>query len=257
MEFIDTHAHLYLNEFKDDIDEVLERCQQKLVTGIVLPNIDKNTVDDLNALSNAHNGLCYPLMGLHPTHVTREFENDLSELFTYFKTGTYYGVGEIGIDLYWDRSLKDEQCMAFEKQVRIALQHDLPVVIHARDSYDEIFSVLNTINASRYFGIQHAFTGNPDQANALAELGFKLGIGGIVTFKNSGLADTVAEIPLEHIVLETDSPFLAPVPFRGKRNESSYIGYVADKIAMIKNTTVQEVSQVTSHNARQVFKKIL
>jgi TatD DNase family protein len=256
MEFIDTHAHLYLPEFDKDRNLVVATARQLGVQKIILPNIDHTSILPLNKLTDCFPGVCFPLMGLHPTSVKEDFQDELITVREELASGRYYGVGEIGIDLYWDKQYLCEQRLAFEDQIRLALQYDLPVVIHARESFTEIFDTLEKFGNSGLTGIFHAFTGDADTAAKVIAMGFKLGIGGILTFKNSGLRDVLTSVSPEHIVLETDSPYLSPVPMRGKRNESSYLLYTAEILAKIKNMTLGQVADMTSANALAVFKKI-
>jgi TatD DNase family protein len=253
MLLIDTHSHIYLPEFDYDLDEVINRAKGAGVGKIVLPNIDSSSIQRIHTLANAYPNYCIPLIGLHPTSVKGNFEEEFNKIFEQFNNYPYKGIGEIGIDLYWDKTFFKEQIFVFEKQLLIALQNDLPVVIHARNSFDEIFSSVSKSQFKGLRGIFHAFTGNPDQAKTIIGMGFKIGIGGILTYKNSGLDETVKTIDLQHMVLETDSPFLTPVPFRGKRNESSYITHIADKLAEIKDVSSGEVFRVTTNNAIDIF----
>lgn len=254
MEFIDTHSHMYLPQFAEDLEDSMQRALDKSVTKIIIPNIDSKTIPLVDEMSEAFSGQCIPLMGLHPTHVKDDYEAELEIVFKQLVSKHYYGIGEIGIDLYWDKSFYDQQVEAFKKQIIYALENDLPFVIHARESFNEIFQVLKSINIDRFKGIFHAFTGTPEDADKIVEMGFKIGIGGILTFKNSGLADTVRLIDINHIVLETDSPYLAPVPFRGKRNESSYLPLIASILADIKNVPIEKVANITSQNAIELFR---
>jgi TatD DNase family protein len=192
-------------------------------------------------------------IGLHPTHVKEDYENELQKIYKSFKPHQYVGIGEIGIDLYWDKTYFEEQKSSFEFQVRFAIENDLPVIIHARESYDEIIKVLTKINLKTFKGIFHAFPGDYSQAMQVIEMGFAIGIGGVLTFKNSHLPEVVKHVDLNHIVLETDSPYLAPVPYRGKRNESSYIPIIAEKIAALTHTKIDEVASKTTNNAREIF----
>lgn len=253
MAYIDTHSHLYLSDFSGDIDECISRCKERNVIKIVLPNIDSKTIQPMLDLENKKPELFSSLIGLHPTHVKRGFEDELNNIFNTIDSHPYIGIGEIGIDLYWDKTFIEEQRVAFEHQVRVALQRDLPVVIHARESYQEIIEILKKINSNSYLGIFHAFPGNIRQAKEVIEMGFALGIGGVATFKNSHLPEVIRHIDLNHIVLETDSPYLAPVPFRGKRNESSYIPIIAEKIALLSGTSIDEVAATTTTKACQIF----
>lgn len=253
MQFIDTHAHLYLKEFNDDLNLVIDRAKEMGVIKIVLPNIDASSILPLHVLSDRYPNLCIPLMGLHPTQVKENFAEEMEIILNRFEHFSYKGIGEIGIDLYWDKTHQVEQIAAFKIQLDFALKNHLPVVIHARDSFREILDILNTHEYSGLSGIFHAFTGDKELAMEITGMGFKLGIGGILTFKNSGLADAIRDVSLRHLVLETDSPYLAPVPFRGKRNESSYVRLVAEKLAELKDISVEEVAEVTTRNATEVF----
>ncbi len=252
--FIDTHSHIYLDQFEEDLDECMLRAAKEGVEQIILPNIDSQSIPELVALLGKYPKECKGLMGLHPTHVKDNFEEELEGVFKELSSGKYIGIGEIGIDLYWDKTFLKQQKNAFIQQVKYAMQLDIPFVIHARDSFNEIFQALNEIGEKEYKGILHAFTGNERQAQQAIEFGLLLGIGGIVTFKNSGLSDVIADIDLNHLVLETDSPYLAPTPHRGKRNESSYIPLIAAKIADVKGLTLDEVAKVTTRNAKELFK---
>jgi TatD DNase family protein len=253
MHLVDTHSHLYLEEFDNDLDDVIQRAVNGGVDKIVLPNIDSSTVKRLHILSQKYPDNCFPLMGLHPTHVKENYKVELENVFNQFDVFDYKGIGEIGIDLYWDKTYLNEQIIVFEQQLAFALSKNLPVVIHARDSLDVIFASISKMEFKGLKGIFHAFTGNIVQAEKIINGGFKLGIGGIVTFKNSNLEEIIKSVGLEHLVLETDSPFLAPVPYRGKRNESGYIRIIADKISDITGETFDQVAKVTTNNAVQLF----
>jgi TatD DNase family protein len=252
--FIDTHAHLYLPEFEADRDSVVHQALQQGVKKILLPNIDSSSIEPMNRLAAAHPDVCYPLMGLHPTSVQENYPDEINRVTQELDQGSYIGIGEIGIDLYWDKSRFREQCMAFTAQLDLSLTHHLPVVIHARESFNEILEILEDYRNKGLMGIFHAFTGTPNIAEKVVALGFKLGIGGIVTYKKSTLPEVIREIGLEHLVLETDSPYLTPVPYRGKRNESSYIPLIADAVKQIKNITLEEVARVTTNNVLSLFK---
>jgi TatD DNase family protein len=253
MEFIDTHSHLYLKEFTPDIHETINRAILVNICKIVLPNIDSESIIPLHDLTNKYPDSLIPLMGLHPTYVKENFEKELEVIFKQFETFPYKGMGEIGIDHYWDLTYKEEQLIAFKMQLDFALKMNLPVVIHARDSFREILDVIKTPEYSTLYGIFHAFTGDNSLAEEIIGLGFKLGIGGIVTFKNSGLSEVIKKTGIEHLVLETDSPYLAPVPYRGKRNESSYIRLIAERIAEIKDIPLEKVAEITTRNAKEIF----
>lgn len=253
MNFIDTHSHIYLPQFDADRDASVERAIEQGVKKIVLPNIETETIHANKSLSVKYPEVCFSLMGLHPTYVKANFHEELDAILKEFNNHDYKGVGEIGIDLYWDKTFIEEQKESFKIQVEFSLKNNLPFVIHSRDSFDEVIGVLESINSAKYQGIFHAFSGTPSEADKVIELGFKIGIGGVVTFKNSNLPEVVKHIPLKHIVLETDSPYLTPVPNRGKRNESSYIPLIADKIAQVKAVNIEEVAEITSTNASNLF----
>jgi TatD DNase family protein len=253
MFFIDTHAHLYLEEFRNDIQEIMKHADNEHIKKIILPNIDSSSILPLHNLVDLYPDVCIPLMGLHPTYVNENPESELEKIEAQLRTYPYLGIGEIGIDLYWDKSFITQQIMVFKYQLDLALEMRLPVVIHARDSFNEIMQVVRLTKYAGLKGIFHAFTGSAELAEEITSLGFKLGIGGILTFKNSGLQQAIQNIALEHLVLETDSPYLAPVPHRGKRNESSYIRLVAEKLAEIKRVSIEEVAEITSHNAEKLF----
>lgn len=253
MNFIDTHSHIYLPHFDEDRELAVLRAEESKVNKIILPNIDAESVNANKDLAQKYPENCFSLMGLHPTHVKDNYLDELKVVFSELDTDFYKGVGEIGIDLYWDKTHFEEQKDAFRKQVEYALKHDLPFVIHSRDSFDELIEVLEQINHAAYKGIFHAFSGDINQAQRVIEMGFLIGIGGVVTFKNSKLPEVVEQVDLNHIVLETDSPYLAPTPHRGKRNESSYIPLIAKKIADLKSVNLYEVANVTSSNAINLF----
>jgi TatD DNase family protein len=254
MQLTDTHTHLYLSDFRDDIDKVVGRAIDSGVTKMLLPNIDSRTIKNMNKLAARYKDNVYPMMGVHPGSIRDDFKKELKTVEDELARGHYIAVGETGIDLYREKKYIKEQLYAFERQLKLAIEFDLPVVIHARNSFTEIFTSLDKFKNSGLRGVFHAFTGNIDQArHIINSYNFKLGIGGIVTFKNSGLDSVVGEIDLGHVVLETDSPFLAPVPFRGKRNESGYLVYIAGKIAEIKKISQLKVAEVTTRNAEDIF----
>lgn len=251
--FVDTHSHIYSEEFDSDRDQAIERAVAAGISKIVLPNIDCATITPLLDLTHSHPGLFVPLIGLHPTSVTPDFRSDLKMIETWYNKQLFSGIGEIGIDLYWDKTYLEEQLEAFRIQLGWAKQAGMPVVIHVRDSFAEVIRVLEEEKDERLTGVFHSFTGNSDQAQQIIGLGFKIGIGGIVTFKNSGLDHTVQQTDLRYIVLETDSPWLTPVPYRGRRNESAYIPLIAARIAALHHIPVEEVARVTTLNAQQLF----
>ncbi len=254
MQLIDTHTHLFLEQFDKDRDEVVNRAIKSGVEKLFLPNIDSSSITDMLNLANKYPDNCYPLMGLHPTSVDENFEKELETVEEYLKKQKFYGIGEIGIDLYWDKTFLPQQEQAFIHQIKLAKQYSLPIVIHVRDSFEETLKIVDKYNNDKLTGIFHCFTGSYEQAQHIIQYGgFKLGIGGVLTFKNSKLDQVVQKIPLEHIVLETDSPYLAPSPYRGKRNESAYVVKVAEKLAEIYGLPLQEVAKITSDNAGQIF----
>lgn len=251
--FIDTHTHLYSEEFNADRANVIKKAISAGVTKLYLPNIDSTSIEGMLQLEEEYPQNCFPMMGLHPCSVNENVEAELKIVEDWLSKRKFSAVGEIGIDLYWDKTFFEQQKMAFKRQIDWALQYDLPIVIHCRDAFDEIFEILSSYQQLPK-GIFHCFSGNLEQANKIISLTkFKLGIGGVVTFKNSGLDKVVGEIDMQHLVLETDSPYLAPVPFRGKRNESSYLMMVAEKVAQIKNSSIAEVAEITTKNAQEIF----
>lgn len=250
---VDTHAHLYDERFVDDFGEMMKRAETQQVRKIFLPNVDTETAIHLVKLCKENPNVIFGMMGLHPCSVNENVDAQLDEIFAWFDKEKFYAVGEIGIDLYWDKSFYRQQVQAFEKQLHKSLELDLPVAIHCRDAFNEIFEVVESPEFKNVRGIFHCFSGNEEQAFRLTELGYYLGIGGVVTFKNGGLDKALKNIPLEKMVLETDAPYLAPVPYRGKRNESSYVLEVAQKLADIKETSVAKVAEITTANANHIF----
>lgn len=253
MQFIDTHTHIYLPEFDADRDEVVERAVNSGITRMLMPNIDIKSVDQMLAAESRYADICFPMSGLHPTSVKEDYTEQLAKLEKLFTKHKYIAIGEIGIDLYWDKTFIKEQMIALRRQINFALDKKLPVVIHSRDSFPELFSVLDEFRGKGLKGVLHAFTGRLNDAEKAIELGFMLGIGGIVTFKNSGLDNVVKEVGPEHLILETDSPYLAPVPHRGKRNESSYICLINKKLAEIFRMSEDEVASITFANSSELF----
>ncbi len=253
MFFVDSHTHLYLEQFGADRNEVVKRAIKEGVEMMLLPNIDKDSFDDMMALCNAFPDNCFPMTGLHPTSVKEDYEKELAEVEKQLEKNRFVAVGEIGIDLYWDKTYKTQQEDAFRKQLQLAKKFSLPVSIHTRDSFDEVYCIVKEEKTNDLNGVFHCFTGTTHQAEKIMEMGFFMGIGGVLTFKNSGLGDVVKDIPLEFLLLETDSPFLTPAPYRGKRNESAYVRFIAGKLAEIKETTVEEIAAITSNNAMNLF----
>lgn len=255
MSFIDTHSHLYLPEFDQDRDEMIKRAIDQEITKIFLPNIDSESILPMLQLADKFPQNCFPMMGLHPTSVKNNFQQELEIVEKWLEKKSFFGIGEVGIDLYWDKTFRDEQILAFQHQIKLSLDHNLPLIIHSRNSFHEIFSSLENFRNKNLQGIFHSYTGTIEEAYRAINLGFKIGINGIVSFKNSGLDKIVAEIGLDHLVLETDSPYLAPVPKRGKRNESSFLIYIAEKIAEITGEDLEKVALITNRNAAEIFGK--
>ena len=253
MQIIDTHTHLYLEQFKEDMDKVISRAKENGVSKFIFPAIDSSHFQDMHDLKNKYPESIYLMTGLHPTDVKENYVEELDFVTKTLKNHNYVAIGEIGIDLYWDKSTLKEQQEAFRFQIRLAIKNDLPIVIHCREAFDEIFEILNEENCETLRGVFHCFTGDLNQAKKAISLGFLLGIGGVVTFKNAGIDKFLNQIDLNHIVLETDSPYLAPVPFRGKRNESSYIIYVVEKLSELYKLPKEQIASVTTNNAKKMF----
>lgn len=252
---IDTHSHLFLEEFSEDLPQVMQRAREAGVSRIFMPNIDSSTIDALLAVCSQYPGYCYPMIGLHPTSVNETYEKELAVVKERLSApNNFVAIGEIGLDLYWDKSFLKEQLLVFEKQIEWALEYRLPIVIHSREAFDYIYKVMQPYKDTPLTGIFHSFTGTPEEASRLLEFeGFMLGINGVVTFKKSTLPETLQQVPLERIVLETDSPYLTPVPNRGKRNESANVKYTFQKVAEIYRTDLENVARITSDNALKVF----
>jgi TatD DNase family protein len=255
MRLIDTHSHLFLEEFSEDLPQVIERARSAGITHIFMPNIDSTTIDSMLSVCNAYKDYCFPMIGLHPTSVNADYEKELEIVARELKSfNKYIAIGEIGMDLYWDKTFLKEQQIALDKQINWALEYDLPVVIHCRDAFDYIYNVLEPYKNTSLKGIFHSFTGTDDEAARILEFsGFLIGINGVVTFKKSHLPEVLTKIPLEKIVLETDSPYLTPVPNRSKRNESAYVKDTLMKISEIYRMSPETVGSVTSENALKVF----
>lgn len=253
MELVDTHTHLYLPDFDPDRNELIQRAIEKNVLKFFLPNIDSSTLEPLYKMADDFSGYCFPMAGLHPTSVKENYRDELKIVEQQLQDHKIYGIGEIGIDLYWDKTYFREQQEAFRYQVQLAIDQNLPVIIHSRNSFDEIMDILETFQETAFNGIFHSFTGTEKQARRVIDMGFYLGINGIVTFKNSGLDFVVGKLKPENLVLETDAPYLAPVPKRGKRNESSYLIFTARKISEIFSITLEEIAKITTRNALDIF----
>lgn len=253
MQLIDTHAHLYAEEFDADRTEMVQRALDAGLSRMYLPNIDSTSIEGMLALEAQFPGQCLAMMGLHPCYVKENYQEELAVVKSWLEKRSFPAIGEIGIDLYWDKTFVREQEEAFLTQVEWAKQYDLPIVIHSRESMEMILDLLQPVRHERLRGIFHCFTGTVQQAEAAIELGFLLGIGGVLTFKKSGLDVVLSEVDLQHLVLETDAPYLAPTPFRGKRNESSYLLKVAEKLAEVKGMSLNEVADITTQNALQLL----
>ncbi|HTK18770.1 MAG TPA: TatD family hydrolase [Mucilaginibacter sp.] len=249
----DTHTHQYYETDPAKRQELMQRCLDNSISRLFLPNVDSASIYLVMSQVATFPEYCYPMLGLHPCDVKENWKQELETIYNAIPKYEIYAIGEIGIDLYWDKSTLDIQIEAFKIQINWAKELKLPIVIHCRDSFDEVFAVLEEEKDDDLRGILHCFTGNLEQAHKLINLGFYLGIGGVVTYKNSGLDKVVQEIDLKHIVLETDSPYLTPVPHRGKRNESSYLKYVAEKVADLHQTSIENVAAVTTANSKIVF----
>jgi TatD DNase family protein len=249
---IDTHCHLYLSDFQSDFDTVLNNALKNDVRKIILPNIDVESLPNLQKTYEKNTYIFAPTLGLHPTSVKENFNDELTIIFS-SSFDNVVAIGEIGIDLYWDKTFLAEQKSAFEFQINVAVEKSLPVIIHSRNSMNEIFDVLKLYKNKNLRGVFHCFPGSVQQAKQVVDNGFYIGIGGVVTYKNSGMQNVVRELPLEHMVLETDAPFLTPAPHRGTRNEPSYIKIIAEKIAEIKNISLDEITEITTKNAELLF----
>jgi len=250
----DSHTHLYLSAFEKDRDQMIQRAIDSGVSLMLLPNIDSTTIAPLFSLAEAYPNHCYPMMGLHPTSVKENYLDELRLIEVALENKGIIAIGETGMDLYWDKTFLKEQEEAFATQIGWALELDLPLVIHARDSFQEIFQVLDREARPELRGVFHSFTGGPDELERALAFNFMIGINGIVTFKNSNLSEVVRSIPTNKLLLETDSPFLAPHPYRGRRNESSYLVETAEKVSEIYNLSLEELARITSSNAEHLFR---
>ena len=254
MGIIDTHTHIFASEFDQDIAEVVDRAKRAGVTKILLPNIDVESVHRLHKLSDEYPDYCFPMMGLHPSSVTSNWEQDLNQIKENFSKRKYIAVGEIGIDLYWDKTLVQKQKLAFEEQLRWSREYDLPVSIHSRDAISEVIESIKNVGADNLRGVFHSFGGTLEEMQAILSLkNFYLGVNGVVTYKNSKLPEVLKEASLMHIVIETDAPYLPPVPYRGKRNEPSYTREIVKKLSEIFSCSVEEVEKITADNAKSIF----
>lgn len=257
MQVTDTHAHLYSSKFENDRDAMIKRAIAIGVTRIFLPAIDSDSHEQLIALANQYPDNCFPMMGLHPCSVKQEdVHQELEQVYDYLKSGEFCAVGEIGIDLYWDKTTLALQQEAFAQQIDWALEFDLPIAIHSRDAFNECYDIVKAKQNGKLRGVFHCFSDGPEEAQKVVDLGgFYLGIGGVLTFKNSTLPAAIEDIPMEYLLLETDSPYLAPVPHRGQRNESAYVTHVADRLSEVKRIFLRDVIEQTTQNSIRLFGK--
>ncbi len=254
MMFIDTHTHLFVEQFNEDREEVVQRAMDTGVEVMLLPNIDLESIPQMNELAAKYPNNCFPMMGLHPGSVDQNWKQILQTIEKELFENTYIAVGEIGIDLYWSREFEEAQKEVFRQQVLWAKELGKPIVIHAREAFDEIFEIIDELNDESLTWIFHCFTGTLEQANHVINYGgFKMGLGGVLTYKKSGLDKVIENVDLKHLVLETDSPYLPPTPYRGKRNESSYLLHIAEKLADVQSITLKQVAEVTTQNAKEIF----
>jgi len=250
---IDTHCHIYLEEFEADRPEMLSRAENEGVTLFFMPAIDSKTHENMVLLEENYKGKCLAMMGLHPGSVKEDFAGELKAARDWFEKRNFVAVGEIGLDFYWDKTFTIQQYEAFHTQIEWALEFDIPIVIHSRNAIDECINVVKEHQEGKLKGVFHCFSGSIEQAKQIIDLGLHLGIGGVVTFKNSGLDKVMNEVDMKHVVLETDSPYLAPVPFRGKRNECSYLKYVVEKLSELKEIPKKDIEDITTKNAEELF----
>jgi len=253
MNLVDTHCHLYSEEFELDQEAVLQRAFSEGINKFYLPAIDSSAIPAMLALEKKFPGKCMAMMGLHPCYVKENFQQELIVVKDWLSNRNFSAVGEIGLDYYWDKTFAAEQVIAFRNQIEWSIEYKLPIVIHTRNAMQETIEIVKEYVPEGVRGIFHCFSGSFENAIEIIEAGFYLGIGGVLTYKNAGLVNVLSKINLQHLVLETDAPYLSPVPFRGKRNESSYLKYVVEKLAEIKNCSVETVAKVTTENAEKIF----
>ena len=258
IEFVDTHTHLFVQEFDEDKNNVVQRAIAAGVTKLCLPSITEESVPAIMKMCEEHPGVCFPMIGLHPTELGEDYKGVLERLYDILKNDNrYIAVGEVGLDFYWDDTRKKEQLEAFDAQIAWAAEMGLPLAIHSRSAFNELYDVMESHRGKGLTGVFHCFSGNEDEARKLLSFdGFCLGIGGVVTYKKSILPEVLKSVPLERVLLETDSPYLPPVPFRGKRNESAYVPYIAEFLADVYDCTIDEVARVTTINACRIFPKL-
>lgn len=253
MVLVDSHCHLYLKEFEHDLNAVMSNARNAGVARFYLPCINSEVISDMLKLESLYKGECFPMMGLHPCSVKEDFLKEIKIIEDWLSIRSFVAIGEIGLDFYWDKTFIKQQYEAFLLQMELSLQHDLPIVIHTRNAMEETIKAVEPFAAKGLKGVFHCFSGNNANANKIVDMGFLLGIGGVLAYKNSGLAEALHDIDLAHFVIETDAPYLSPVPFRGKRNESSYIKIIAEKLALVKGVSVEEVAEVTTGNVEKIF----
>ena len=253
MKYIDTHTHLFSRQFNDDRHVAVRRAIEAGVEKMLLPNIDSESLEPMYALCDAFKDNCLPMIGLHPSDVNADYETALATIEAQFGTRDFIAIGETGLDYYWDSTFKEQQKISFHQHIRWAKEKRLPIVIHTRNSFEDAIEMIHAEKDENLTGVFHCFSGTKEDAAKIMDVGFYMGIGGVLTFKNSGIAEAVADIPMQYLVLETDSPYLAPVPHRGKRNESAYIPIIAQKLAEVKNLSIEEVAQLTTENAIKLF----
>ena len=258
IDFVDTHTHLFVQEFDEDRNSVVQRALDAGVTKLCLPSITEESIPSIMKMCEEHPGVCFPMMGLHPTELGDDYKRTLERMYNILKNESrYIAVGEVGLDFYWDDTRRKEQLEAFDAQIEWAAETGLPLAIHSRSAFNELYDVMETHRSKGLTGVFHCFSGNEDEARKLLSFdGFCLGIGGVVTYKKSILPAVLKDVPLERVLLETDSPYLPPVPFRGKRNESAYVPYIAEFLAGVYGCSIDEVARVTTSNAYRIFPKL-
>ncbi|WP_421765693.1 TatD family hydrolase [Ekhidna sp.] len=250
---IDTHAHIYLEHFQEDIDQVVERAQERGIDKILMPNIDQTSIDQMLYLEEKYPNICYPMMGLHPCSVKEDFERELKLVEDWFEKRKFIAVGEMGTDLYWDKTFWEQQQEAFHFQCQLALRYDIPVVIHCRETIDETIELVEEYKNDGLKGVFHCFTGSEQQGKQITDLGFYLGLGGVSTFKNGGMDKIIPQLDRTRIILETDSPYLTPAPHRGKRNEPAYVSIIAGKVSEYLGISKEALDELTTANANALF----
>lgn len=254
VKLVDTHAHIYAVEFDSDRAEMLQNAQNAGVVKILMPNIDLHSITGMLQLADSYPDFCIPMMGLHPCSVNENWESTLEEIFNWFKIRKFIAVGEIGIDLYWDKTTLEIQQKAFKKQVEFTIENNLPIAIHSRSATPEIVEILRQFKGENIRGVFHCFSEYYEFIHEIADMGFYFGIGGVISFKNSGLFNEIKNLPMDRIVLETDAPYLAPIPFRGKRNEPAFVWHVASKLAEATGLSLNEIGELSSKNAKELFR---